>query len=291
MHTYLRILSNSGIMNKLIILITPLVLLGQGYNWSQIHDTREYSISGVALFNDGYIVVHDNKKKNQARVSFVDEKLKISRLVWPEPLLPFDLEAVEELPNYKNRFILMESTGKCYEVYIDPIDYRIDVLNTFTLPGLRWNMNLEGLTIYDSSQGLVFIYGDRGSDTRKSKLITVFFNHKKIRFYDINSYTLDLKEPMKNKRNIADLSINQNGDIWTSATSDPGNNGPFSTALYDIGKINPAGKFELIHPDLQKPVMIFKHQKVEAMLFHDSDLILMTDNENFGSTFLLIKTK
>ena len=67
MHTYLRILSNSGIMNKLIILITPLVLLGQGYNWSQIHDTREYSISGVARFNDGYIVVHDNKKKNQAR--------------------------------------------------------------------------------------------------------------------------------------------------------------------------------------------------------------------------------
>tara|TARA_Y100001970_G_C14092035_1_gene780574 strand:- start:683 stop:1240 length:558 start_codon:yes stop_codon:yes gene_type:complete len=185
----------------------------------------------------------------------------------------------------------MESTGKCYEVYIDPIDYRIDVLNTFTLPGLRWNMNLEGLTIYDSSQGLVFIYGDRGSDTRKSKLITVFFNHKKMRFYDMNSYTLDLKEPMKNKRNIADLSINQNGDIWTSATSDPGNNGPFSTALYDIGKINPAGKFELIHPDLQKPVMIFKQQKVEAMLFHDSDLILMTDNENFGSTFLLIKTK
>ena len=112
-----------------------------------------------------------------------------------------------------------------------------------------------------------------------------------MRFYDMNSYTLDLKEPMKNKRNIADLSINQNGDIWTSATSDPGNNGPFSTALYDIGKINPAGKFELIHPDLQKPVMIFKHQKVEAMLFHDSDLILMTDNENFGSTFLLIKTK
>ncbi|MBD01851.1 MAG: hypothetical protein CMG45_02210, partial [Candidatus Marinimicrobia bacterium] len=69
-------------MNKLIILITPLVLLGQGYNWSQIHDTREYSISGVAPFNNGYIVVHDNKKKNQARVSFVDEKLKISRLVW-----------------------------------------------------------------------------------------------------------------------------------------------------------------------------------------------------------------
>ena len=60
-------------MNKLIILITPLVLIGQGYNWSQIHDTREYSISGVAPFNNGYIVVHDNKKKNQARVSFVDE--------------------------------------------------------------------------------------------------------------------------------------------------------------------------------------------------------------------------
>ena len=288
---YLKTLSNSGMMNRFIILIFPLILIGQGNNWSQIHNTREYSISGLAPFNDGYIVVHDNKKKNQARVSYIDKKLKISKLVWPEALLPYDLEAAEKLPNYKNRFILMESTGKCYEVYIDPIDFRIDVLNTFTLPGLKWNMNLEGFTIYDSSQGLVFIYGDRGSDFRKSTLITVFFNYKKKTFHGLKKYIFDLNEPKKDKRNIADLSINQNGDIWTSATSDPGDDGPFSTALYDIGKISPAGKFELIHPELQKPVMVFRHQKVEALLFNNSNLILMTDNENYGSTYLLIKPK
>ena len=34
--------------------------------------------------------------------------------------------------------------------------------------------------------------------------------------------------------------------------------------------------------------MIIENQKVEAMIFDKGDLILMTDNENFGATFLRI---
>jgi hypothetical protein len=35
--------------------------------------------------------------------------------------------------------------------------------------------------------------------------------------------------------------------------------------------------------------MIIDNQKVEAMIFNKERLILMTDNENFGATFLQIK--
>ena len=97
--------------------------------------------------------------------------------------------------------------------------------------------------------------------------------------------------PKTNKRNIADLAINSEGEIWSSATSDPGDNGPFSTAIYEIGIINNVGIFKPIHPNLQKPHMVFSDQKVEAITFKKRDLILITDNENFGSTFLLIKSK
>ena len=87
---------------------------------SKIHDEREYSVSGIARFNNGYLVVHDNKRKNQARVSHINDELKITKLIWPETLLPFDLEAIAALPNKSNHFILMESTGKCYEI-ISPL--------------------------------------------------------------------------------------------------------------------------------------------------------------------------
>ena len=163
-------------MNKLLFFLLPIFLLSQKDGWQQIHNSREYSISGVAAFKDGYLVVHDNKKKNQPRVSYLDDELVITQLIWPEPELPYDLEAAVALPRKLNRFIFMESTGKCYEVSVDQNDFRMDVLHTFTLPGLKSKMNLEGLTIFPSGQGRVFIYGDRGSDTRISTLFTAFFN-------------------------------------------------------------------------------------------------------------------
>ncbi|MDP6339262.1 MAG: hypothetical protein QF842_02915 [Candidatus Marinimicrobia bacterium] len=271
-------------MNKLFLFLFSVFLFGQEDDWHHIHNSREFSISGLAAFKNGYLVVHDNKKKKQPRVSYLDNKLQITKLIWPEPKLPYDLEAAVTYPNKPNRYILMESTGKCYEVFVDPKDFRVDVLHTFTLPGLKATMNLEGLTIYPSGQGLVFIYGDRGADTRKSTLYTAFFSPEKKSFYELKRFTFDLPEPKKYKRNIADLAIKADGSLWTSATSDPGDDGPFTTAIYELGEINPAGAFTPIHPDLLKPIMVIAGQKVEAMMFHNGRLVLMTDNENFGTT-------
>ena len=112
-------------MIRNILLLLPFTVFSQNYIWEQIHDKREYSISGVALFKDGYIVVHDNKRRNQARVSYIDKKLNITKLIWPVRKLPFDLEAVVKFPNIDNRFILMESTGKCYDIFIMNINYKL----------------------------------------------------------------------------------------------------------------------------------------------------------------------
>ncbi len=273
-------------MKKAATFLLPLFLLGQpSDDWRLIHGDQQYSVSGVVQFKDGYLVVHDNKKKKQPRVSFIDDEFRITQLIWPEPELPYDLEAAIQIPKIADRFILMESSGKCYEVFVDPIDLRMDLLHSFTLPGLSPKMNLEGLTIFPSGQGLVFIYGDRGSDKRKSTLFTAFFNPKKKSFFDIQQFTFDLPKPKKHKRNIADLAIKADGSIWTSATSDPGNDGPFTTAIYELGEMDHAGTFIPAHPELLKPIMVFGGQKVEAMIFHNGHLVFMTDNENFGATF------
>ena len=275
---------------KNIFLLIPALLFSQPFDgWKIIHGERLYSISGMAKFKDGYLVVHDNKKKGQPRISYIDRELKIYPVVWPEVKLPYDLEAMVAIPGKKNRFILMESKGKCYEVMVNPYDLRTDLIQSFLLPGLKPNMNLEGLTIFPSGQGLVFIFGDRGSDKRKSTLFTAFFNPQKKSFYEMKKFIIDLPKPINNKRNIADLALKPDGSLWTSSTSDPGNDGPFTTAIYELGKMDHAGTFKPIHPALRHPIMVFGGQKIEAMMFQKDHLIFMTDNENFGASFREIK--
>ena len=193
------------------------------------------------------------------------------------------------MPNYSNKFIAMESTGKAYIFLIDPFDFRIELLQTLTLPGITNKMNLEGLAVYNSAQGQIFIYGDRGSDKRSSTLITAFYEPDNHKIYEVNKFVIDLPVPKNDKRNIADLTIDNNGAVWTSATSDPGNDGPFKTAIYQIGQMSNVGTFDFNHPSLLKPLIMIDNQKVEAMLFDKGELILMTDNENLGATYFRIK--
>ena len=275
-------------MKKYLIYLLLVLSVKAQNDWRKIHGSRQYSISGVAQFEKGFLVVHDNKKKSQPRISYLDKSLRLRKLVWPEPKLPYDLEALHKMPGFKNKFISMESTGKAYIFYVDPFNLRIEIVQNFTLPGISNKMNLEGLAIYSSAQGPIFIYGDRGSNKRSSTLITALYDPSNHNIYEGSKFEVDLPIPAKSKRNIADLTIDINGGVWTAATSDPGNNGPFKTAIYQIGQMNNTGTFDFNHPSLLKPLMIIENQKVEAMIFDNGDLILMTDNENFGATFLRI---
>ena len=275
-------------MKKYLIYLLLCYSIEAQNDWRKVHGSRQYSISGVAKFEKGFLVVHDNKKKSQPRISYLDKSLRLRKLVWPESKLPYDLEALHKMPGFKNKFITMESTGKAYIFYVDPFNFRIEIVQTFTLPGISNKMNLEGLAIYSSAQGPIFLYGDRGSNKRSSTLITALYDPSNHNIYEVSKFEVDLPIPVKSKRNIADLTIDINGGVWTAATSDPGNNGPFKTAIYQIGQMNNTGTFDFNHPSLLKPLMIIENQKVEAMIFDNGDLILMTDNENFGATFLRI---
>ena len=266
----------------LIILSTTAFTMGQN-EWVQLHDDPEFTISGVAQFNNGYIVVHDNKIMGQARVSFINNKNEFNQLVWPQNTLPYDLEGLARLPDSENQFIMMESTGTCYRVLIDSVHFKITIINIFELPMLKEDMNLEGINVFKNDSYYKIAYGDRGSNIKESILFTADYNPSTDSISNIDTYTINLPRPEYHKRNIADLAIDNRSVLWTSATSDPGDNGPFETILYKLGEFNPAGKFSQYKKN--KPSFSFSGQKVEAMVFYKSQLILMTDNENFGSTF------
>jgi len=254
--------------------------------WIKISPLREFSISGVAPFYNNFIIVHDNKKANQARVSILDQKNNLILLDWPELKLPFDLEAVSLIPGTKNEFLIMESRGYCYRISINSETNIIKILNTFKLPKLTKKMNLEGLALHKYSvleKDLIkIIYGDRGSNTRASTLFFGDYNIKNNSITNIELFQYSVKEPVSHRRNISDLAIDKNNNLWCSATSDPSNDGPFETKLYVVGQLNNDGAF-----NLKKNLIVARSidkQKVEAMTFYKNRLILMTDNEKKGST-------
>ena len=253
---------------------------------SKISPLREFSISGVAPFYNNFIIVHDNKKANQARVSMLDQKNNLTLLDWPELKLPFDLEAIHLIPGTKNEFLIMESRGYCYRISINSKTNIIEILNKFKFPKLTKKMNLEGLALYKNSNSknnlIKIIYGDRGSNTRESTLFVGNYDFVKGIVTNVELFQFSVKEPASHRRNISDLAIDKNNNLWCSATSDPSNDGPFETKLYVIGQLNDNGYF-----NMKKNLLVARsidRQKVEAMTFHKNRLILMTDNEKKGST-------
>ena len=254
--------------------------------WIKISPLREFSISGVAPFYNNFIVVHDNKKANQARVSMLDKKNKLTLLSWPELKLPFDLEAIHSIPETKNEFLIMESRGYCYRISINSETNIVEILNKFKLPKLTKKMNLEGLALHNYSNSkkdlIKIIYGDRGSNTRESTLFVGDYDLENNLITNVKLFQFSLKEPVSHRRNISDLAIDRNNNLWCSATSDPSNDGPFETKIYIIGHLNNNGTF-----NLRKKLLVtrsIKEQKVEAITFYNGKFFLMTDNEKMGST-------
>ncbi len=255
--------------------------------WEQISNQRIYSVSGLVHHKNGFLIVHDNKKENQPRISFFKNN-KISTLNWPNSSLPYDLEAISVIPRFKNQYILMESTGKCYKIKLDQRNNQITLMKIFQLE-TNEGMNLEGCIIIKGNFGYKIIYGDRGSDLRKSTLFVGDFNPTNNKVTNIVEHIINLPAPIEHKRNIADLGLDKKNNLWASATSDPGNDGPFETYLYKLGHLSKSGVLNL--KKIQKSTLHFENQKVEALYFYRSHLLLMTDNENFGATFSKIKQR
>ena len=158
------------------------------------------------------------------------------------------------------------------------------LLSIFYLPMITVDMNLEGIELYEKDGDYTIIYGDRGSNYRSSTIFLGSYNETNDDITKITSLIVSFPEIINNKRNIADLSLDESDNLWGVATSDPGDSGPFKTYLYIIGKLNSSEGF-LIKEET-KSSFLFLGQKVEALMFSEDSLYMMTDNERHGSTFL-----
>ena len=258
--------------------------------WQFISGKRELAVSGISptTDKDKYLVVHDNKKKDQLRVGLIDinaDSLYIG-LEWPTKTLPMDLEALSDIPGLENEYIAMGSWGFCYWIKLDLQSQTIDLIKEFRIPGSGPPLNLENLLILGEGDNLYVAWAHRGSDHEESILYwgSISLFDEDIAISVIDSVFINIPWPLTAKRHMSDMDIDNNNILWTSATSDPGDDGPYKSAIYKIGL------FEIVKEKINFNIsqsftkqFVFENNKVEALAVINNKIVFATDDENLGS--------
>ena len=286
---------------------TPLILIGAAAvvlaaalprlspGWTSVGPAQARAISGLAVLGTTpvgveLLIVHDNKRAGEARLASMTlgRDPHYTPLAWPAgSALPVDLEAITALPGAPGQFLVATSAGKVNVIGVQ--DGHVTALGAFTLPHLPPAATIEVLTVARINGVLVIAWGHRGAGLSRGRLYWGTFDPGARTIADVQSATVSVPYPNPidpRTRHISDLRIDPRGHLWSTATHDPGDNGPFASALYDLGVFRVSGSkvnFAMTTPLV--PLETFSN-KVEALelLNGGTTLVLGTDDEAAGGT-------
>jgi hypothetical protein len=101
---------------KSLCVVLSMMLSGCGFqstakDWYTVSTEKTLGISGiVAIDRENFLVVHDNKKINEPRLSQLnwqeDLPPRLQKMTWCDaPKLPIDLEAITAIPEHHSEFL------------------------------------------------------------------------------------------------------------------------------------------------------------------------------------------
>lgn len=268
----------------------------QAQDWRPVRGGILYGISGMALVeqqdnSSDFLIVHDNKKKDEDRLAIVSVKgkqqPKYSPVKWQDNTeLPVDLEGLTSVPGKKS-FIALASAGKAYEIKLDSAKNNISVINKFDLPKIPQGSNFEAFALQNIDSKLVAVWAHRGEAEQPAIIYWGVLDLDKSQITQVGSANLSVPFPSGNVRHISDLKIDPTGIIFISSASDDGNDGPFQSAVYVIGSVGfRTNKLALQQNTQLVPLYRSKYHKIEGLELvpgAEGGVILGTDDENLGS--------
>jgi hypothetical protein len=274
------------------------VLVGCGHNneivkWHSLSEQKIHGISGIAAVdNEHFLVVHDNKKSAEPRLSIVtwfsEGVSTLKSISWCEKkFFPIDLEAITAIPNYPTEYLLLESKGKVSRIALDS-NNTCKILTQFELPTLTSKSNMESLALHCFATQCVLAWAERGDDKEAAKLSWAKFDVDKnsIATPTQKSFEFFTSYPNANRRSMSDVAVDAVGVVWTSATSDPGDDGFFKSALYKLGvftETNGDITWQAETDILPLEKYDSENIKIEGLVFMQNSLIMATDDENKGA--------
>ena len=255
-------------------------------DWYTVSTEKTLGISGiVAIDRENFLVVHDNKKINEPRLSQLnwqeDLPPRLQKMAWCDAQkLPIDLEAITAIPEDHSAFLVLESQGQVTRIRVE--NNHCDVVTEFHLPNATTKSNIESLVLFRN----ILVWAERGDDEKPAKMSWGEYDvqNNRITLSKENAMDFFAPYPNKNRRSISDIAIDNDGVLWVSSTSDPGDNGVFHSALYKLGQF--VDDNSGIHWNSYRDISIqsqYENVKVEGLSFVGDKLIMGSDDENFGS--------
>lgn len=304
-------------MKKYLKLLPILVLVGillfnsqrvVAEQWRPVRGGINFGISGMALIERkdnslDFLIVHDNKGKDEGRLAIINIKGKHQPEYFPfdsanglnNLYLGSDLEAVTAVPTEPSSFMALSSKGKVYNFRLGERKGESFIFREFDLPSLPEKPNFEGFAIQEIDGKLLAVWAERGEGEKPAIVYWGILN--------LPSYKIELKgsknlsAPWPNSpqlRHISDLKIDRSGVLFISSATDPGNDGPFTSAVYIAGVFLVNGNEVSFrqNPDLF-PLYRLNYHKVEAIELvpgANGGIIMGTDDENMGSWLYMPET-
>jgi hypothetical protein len=276
-------------------------LHAQNSQWRPVSGERQDNLSGMALVEQTdnqtvFIIVNDNKKPEQNHVALVtvkgNEAPKYVPLKWIGDDFPTDLEAITSVPKTNNGFMALTAEGRVFHLELDIKNNSVKTLKSFDVPLIPKNHDFEGFAVQQIGDSILAVWADRGLDEKPAQLFWAEFDLKTYNFTSINSTFVKVPYPIGNTRHISDVKVDSSGAVFISSASDPGNNGPFSSAIYFAGTFGFCSpqKVTFAQPSALVRLFRFDYRKVEAIEFvpgKDGGIAFGTDDEKLGSAIYL----
>jgi hypothetical protein len=210
---------------------------------------------------------------------------------------PNDVESVCSVPGRENEFLIAESGywdgkfGRIFHIVLSKSVEQWDasVKGTIALP--TDTENIEGIAcLADKGGGLTLLLGERGGSKRNPT--------GKIRWgkLDLTANSLELLgeknlvPPVSiaaghgETRACADLYIDPSHQLWSVATEDRGDDGPFRSVIYQAGKIRSEAPDPIELLPQTNAAWTLDGVKVEGIAtspIQDSPISIATDDEDY----------
>ena len=244
--------------------------------WQQVGSGSTEGISGLAPAPTGWLVARDNKASDQNRISMITASGHTAALTWPGTP-PQDLESLAAIPGSPGRWAALTSAGAGTIFSISGSTVVIE--RRFVVP--TGTGGIEGLTFTASGTTLVAVWSTRGSSSTPGKVYAATFEPGTGLFGRVATGTVSVPYPTANVRHISDLATIGTRLVASSA-SDPGPDGPYDSALYEIGAVTLDAGRAVLTMQTPRSLGTFPERKVEGIACSGTSGLLGTDDENQG---------
>ncbi|MFM9904520.1 MAG: hypothetical protein ACKVQJ_08125 [Pyrinomonadaceae bacterium] len=269
--------------------------------WRPVGGSRQANISGMALIAHEkkvttLLVVHDNKKPEQIHATILTingaDSPIFTPLKWNGTDIPVDLEAVTSVPGRPGEYMVLAAAGRVYHVRIDLKLASVEPIRSFDLPMIPKDSDFESLSLQKVNDSMLAVWAERGLTEKPATVFWSKLDLNTYKFSEVDWAAFRVPYPTADVRHISDLKVEPTGAVFVTSASDPGNDGPFSSAAYFAGvfRTDTKGKTVLIQPAMFTPLFRFDYHKVEAFDMvpgADGGFVFGTDDENLGAAILL----